>query len=152
MTTTKILKFKNLFLEFLLASLKDLVPKISNEYLKIVEDRFLVLPPPLWGHNSVNFHRFQKFEQFWKEGIIICNLTSKFVVFDEILGFLAPNLNPHISVKNEDGGSNKEQLKGLEKFFPIMPRQKFHCPQKKSGPPLKWLKLNTPGELWAGVQ
>ena len=71
------------------------------------------------------FIRFLKLERFWKEGIITYNLTSKFFLSDEIpnLGVFGPQTWTPISQWNmKIGGSNKDQLKGLEKFFPIMPK------------------------------
>ena len=42
------------------------------------------------------------------------------------------------------GGSNKDQLKGLENFFPIMQKTKISLSPEKSGPPLRIVDWKNP--------
>ena len=78
-------------------------------------------------------------EKFEKRALLstIRHQHFLFLMKFKIWGVLAPNLDPYISVRNEDWGSKKDQFKGLEKFFQNMPKTKISfSPEKKVNPPL----------------
>ena len=93
---------------------------------------------PLWGHNSVNFHPMLKIRTVLKRGHYYLQFDINFFS-DEIqkLGGFGPQIwTPISQSKIKKGGSNKDQIKGLQKFFQNMPK-KISFSSEKSGPPLK---------------
>ena len=72
----------------------------------------------LWGRISVNFNPILKIGTVLETGLYYLQFGIKirsFCLNSKFGGVLAPNLDPHISVKNEDRWFNdqsKDQLKG----------------------------------------
>ena len=93
------------------------------------------------GHNSVDFHPILKIRTVLTRGHYYLQFgiknfcfwwNSKFEVFGPKI------LTPISQWKMVIGGSNKDQLKDLEKLFPNLPKTKISLsPEKKWSPPLK---------------
>ena len=95
---------------------------------------------PLWGHNSVNFHPILKIQTVLERRRYYLQFDITIFCFwwiSNFGGLWAPNLDPHILVKNEDRGFKQRPAQRSWKVLSDYIKNKnVIVPRKKSEPPL----------------